>query len=61
MEDGKGLGLENATLKWNEVDVEKQTEQDKSKNAVLSPSALRDIPSSTSSNDVVEAAVCSDL
>ena len=27
-EDGEGLGLENATLKWNEViDVEKQKER----------------------------------
>jgi hypothetical protein len=39
-EDGKGFGLENATLKWNEVDdVEKQKDQDKTKNGVLSPNA----------------------
>ena len=51
------FGLENATVKWCAVvDVEKQTE-----NAVLSPTALRDIPSSTSSDDVVEAAARSDV
>ena len=36
----EGLGLENATLKWNEVvGVEKQKERDKTKNGVLCPSA----------------------
>ena len=61
-EDEEGLGLENATLKRNEVvDVEKQKEQDKSKNGVLSPSASSDIPSSASSNDNVGAAARSDV
>ena len=50
-EDEGGLGLENASLQWKEVvGVEKQ---DKTKNGVLSPSALRAIPSPTSSDDVV--------
>ncbi|KIJ91359.1 hypothetical protein K443DRAFT_14463 [Laccaria amethystina LaAM-08-1] len=61
-EDQEGLGLENATLKWNEVvDAEKQKEQDKMKNEVLSPGASSDIPSPTSSNDDVEAAATSDV
>jgi len=60
-EDEEGLGLENATLKWNEVvDVEKQKEWDKTKNGVLSPSASSDIPSITFSNDDVETAAASD-
>ena len=57
-EDEEGLGLENATLKWNEVvDVEKQEEQDKKKNGVFGPSAS----SPTSSNDDVETAANSDV
>ena len=61
-EDEEGLGLENVTLKWNEVvDVEKQTEQDKTKNGVLSPTPSSDIPTLTSSNDDVEAAARSDV
>lgn len=40
-EDEEGLGPENA------IDAEKQKEQDKSKNGVLSPSASSDIPSPT--------------
>ena len=56
-EDEEGLGLENATLQWNEVvHVEKREEQDKAKNGVLGPSTSSDIPSPTSSNDDVEAA-----
>ena len=61
-EDEDGLGLENATLKWNEVvDVEKQNEQDKKKNGVLSQSTSSDVPSPTSSNDDVETAASSDV
>ena len=61
-EDEEGLGLENATLKWNEVvHVEKREEQDKAKNGVLSPSASSDIPSPTSSNDDVETVAASDV
>ena len=61
-EDEEGLGLENATLKWNEVvDVEKQKERDKAKNGVLSASASSDIPSITFSNDDVETAAASDV
>ena len=61
-EDEEGLGLENATLKWNEVvDVEKQAEQDKTKNGVLSPRASSDVPSPTSSNDDVETVATSDV
>ena len=41
-EDKEGLGLENATLKWNEVvHVEKREEQNKAKNGVLGPSPSR--------------------
>ena len=41
-EDKEGLGLESATLKWNEVvHVEKREEQDKAKNGVLGPSPSR--------------------
>ena len=59
-EEEEGLGLENATLKWNEVvDVEKQKEEDKTKNGVLNPSTSSDIPSP--SNDDVEAAATSDV
>ena len=37
-EDEEGSGLEHATVKWNEnVGVEKQKEQDKTKNGVLCP------------------------
>ena len=54
------MGLETATLKWNEVvDVEKQKERDK--NGLLSPSASSDIPSPTSSNDDVEAVAASSV
>ena len=57
-EDEEGLGLENATLKWNEVvDVEKQEEQDKKKNGVFGPSTS----SPTSSNDDVETVATSDV
>ena len=57
-EDEEGLGLENATLKWNEVvDVEKQEKQDKKKNGVLGLSAS----SPTSSNDDVESVATSDV
>ena len=60
-DDEEGLGLDNATLKWNEVvDVEKQEEQDK-KNGVLSPSASSDVPSPTSSTDDVETVATSDV
>ena len=56
-EDKEGLGLEHATLKWNEVvHVEKREEQDKAKNGVLGPSASSDIPSPMSSDDDVEDA-----
>jgi hypothetical protein len=60
-EDEEGLGLENATLKWNEVVDEKQQEQDKTKNGVLSPSASSGIPSPTSSDEDVETAATSDV
>ena len=57
-DDEEGLGLENATLKWNEVvDVEKQEEQDKKKNGVFGPSTS----SPTSSNDDVETVATSDV
>ena len=50
------MGLEKATLKWNEVvDVETQKEQDRTKNGVLSLSGSSDIPSSASSKDVKTA------
>ena len=53
-EDEEGLGLENATLKWNKVvHVEKREEQDKAKNGVLGPSTSSDIPTPTASNDDV--------
>ena len=55
--DEDSLGLENATLKWNEaVDAEKR---DKTRNGVLSRSASSDI--TTSSNDDVETAATSDV
>jgi hypothetical protein len=58
--DKEGLGLENATLKWNAVvDVEKQKDQAKTKIGVLSTSASSDIPYPTSSNDEVETAATS--
>ena len=61
-EDEDGLGLENATLKRNEVvDAEKQKEQDKTQNGLLSPSASSDIPSPTSYNDDVDAAATSNV
>ena len=57
-DDEEGLGLENATLKWNEVvDAEKQKEQDKTKNGVFGASAS----SPTSSNDDVDTAATSDV
>ena len=58
-DDEEGLGLENATLKWNEVvDAEKPDEHDKTKkNEVLSSSAS----SPTSSNDDVETVATSDV
>ena len=57
-EDEEGLGLENATLKWNEVvDAEKEKEQDKTKNGVFGASAS----SPTSSNDDVDTAATSDV
>ena len=58
-DDEEGLGLENATLKWNEVaDAEKQDEHDKTrKNEVLSSSGS----SPTSSNDDVVTVATSDV
>ena len=61
-EDEEGLGLENATLKWNEVvHVEKREEQDKAKNGVLGPSTSSDIPTPTASNDDVKIVATSDF